>query len=76
MLIRGRERQQDKEKGVRCILKLPEVMNLHLCRFSAMSATVKLTGPERSGEVLPIVLWFAERLQQSDTKKKKRKKHA
>lgn len=40
-----------------------------------MSATVKLTGPERSGEVLPIVLWFAERLQQSDTKKKEKKKN-
>lgn len=34
------------------------------CLFSATSATAKLTGPERSGEILPIIVWLTESLQQ------------
>lgn len=39
------------------------------CLFSATSATAKLTGPERSGEILPITVWLTESLQQPILKK-------
>ncbi len=42
------------------------------CLFSATSATAKLTGPERSGEILPITVWLTESLQQPIVEKKEK----
>lgn len=51
---REEENQQQGEKKMAMLLKIPKVTNLHLVSFCALSATANRTKPERSGRMLPI----------------------
>lgn len=53
---REQENQQQGEKKMAMLLKIPKVMNLHLVSFSVLAAIANLTKPERSGRMLPITV--------------------
>lgn len=78
MFRRGRERESERnwkiEKRMGDAFETPWGDEFTSCLFSATSATAKLTGPERSGEILPITVWLTESLQQPIVGRKKRKK--
>lgn len=67
----GSERNRKGEKRMGDAFETPWGDEFTSCLFSATSATAKLTGPERSGEILPITVWLTESLQQPIVKKKK-----
>lgn len=48
--------QQQREKKMVILLKIPEVTDLFHVSFSPMSAIANLRKPERSGEMLPITV--------------------
>lgn len=76
MFSRGRAREKEgaketkkREKRIGDAFETPWGDEFTSCLLSATSATAKLTGPERSGEILPITVWLTESLQQPIVKK-------
>lgn len=70
MFTRGRMREKESERNLKKEKKMGDAFEtpwgdkFTSCLFSATSATAKLTGPERSGEILPIIVWLTESFQQ------------
>ena len=61
MFIRGRKEkkqgnQKKKDRKVDGVFETPQGGGNTSCLFSATSAATKLTGAERSGEILPITV--------------------